>query len=409
MLKKFFYLIFLLLSVNLYSQDDFPLQTKYSFIKYDSNKFEYPGQKKPFENLFAKFDTLILFGTNQITALQIGASHTQADIFTGQLRTRLQTMYPGLSAGRGYVFPYNLIRTNSPYSYRASHTGDWQVCRNVQRKKCKLGLTGIVATTFDENASITIRLRNNQDIDYKFNYVKIMHSTDENSFVLNLIPDSLIISVNTYPDLGYSEFYLKNYIKEITFRIEKSDIKQSYFSLYGIFLENTDPGIIFHPIGINGASTTSYLKCELFENQLKAINPDWVIIALGTNDGYTTKFDSLYFKNNMHKLVKKIKSVNKNIAITIIVPNDVYYRRRYPNPNTEIQAKMIKQVAAQENCAVWNMYEIMGGYNSSSIWYKFGLMAYDKIHFSSTGYKYLADLFFTAFVDSYGIFMNSSN
>jgi len=376
------FLVIILFFASAKSQDDYPLQTRYPFVKYDSNKFEFPGNTQAFETLFAKFDTLIFYGTNQISVLQIGASHTQADIFTAQLRTRLQTMYPGLNAGLGYVFPYNLIRTNSPSSYRASHTGTWEVCRNVQRKNCTLGVTGISATTYSKNASITIELRNNQQIEYDFNYVKILHSTDSASFSVSIVPDSLITSSKTHYDRGYTEFYLKNYLTEITFEITQTAPSQQYLSLYGIFLENTDPGIVFHPIGINGASTHSFLKCTLLEQQITAINPDWIIFALGTNDGYTSNFDSLKFKNNMQNLVKRIKSVKPNIAITIIVPNDVYYKQRYPNPNTAIQARMIKDVAKEEDCSVWNMYEIMGGYNSSELWLEYNLMAYDKIHFS---------------------------
>lgn len=397
------YLTALFFTIN--AQDDYPLQTQYPFVNYDSNRFEFPGDTKSFEKLFAKFDTLILYGTNQVSVLQIGASHTQADIFTAQLRMRLQTMYPGLSAGRGYVFPYNLIRTNSPYSYKAYHTGNWEVCRNVQNKNCTLGVTGISATTFDEGATITIELRNNTQVDYDFNYVKILHSTDSNSFFMSLVPDSMVIQSETYFDKGYSEFYLKDYVTEMTFKVEPVKPNQNYFSLYGIFLENTDPGVVFHPLGINGASTHSFLKCDLLEQQISAINPDWIIFALGTNDGYTANFDSVYFKNNMKELVRRIKTVKPDVAITIIVPNDVYYKRRYANPNTAIQARMIKQVAKEENCSVWNMYEIMGGYNSSAYWLDYNLMAYDKIHFSNAGYVYLADLFFTAFVDAYGEFM----
>lgn len=401
-----FLIIFSLNVLSVFSQDDFPLQTRYPFVNYDSNVLSFPGDTKAFETLFAKFDTLILYGTNQISVLQIGASHTQADIFTAQLRMRLQTMYPGLSAGRGYVFPYNLINTNTPYSYKASHTGTWEVCRNVQNKQCTLGVTGISATTYSEGATITIQLRDNQQVDYDFNYVKILHSTDSASFVVNLVPDSIIISAQTNYEQGYTEFYLKNYVDNITLRVEQSDLTQNYFSLYGIFLEDTYPGIVFHPVGINGASTHSFLKCSLLEKQIEAINPDWVIFALGTNDGYTSNFDSIAFRNNMQTLVKRIKSVKPNIAITIIVPNDDYYKRRYANPNTVIQARMIREVAQQEGCSVWNMYEIMGGYNSSSVWLDYNLMAYDKIHFSNAGYVYLADLFFTAFIDAYGDFMN---
>jgi lysophospholipase L1-like esterase len=403
---KYSLIILIFLSINTFAQDDFPLKDRYPFVEYEKNSFLIPGDSTAFKNLFAKFDTLMFYGTNQMTVVQIGASHTQADVFTGQLRMRLQTMYPGLSAGRGYVFPYNLIRTNSPYDYKAKHTGEWSVCRNVERKTCDLGLTGISATTYSEGSSISIFMRESEGLNSTFNYVKILHSTDSGSFHVRIFPDSLVIDEQINYELGYSEFWFKEEVKDITLKVEKSEIWQNYFSLYGIFLENTTSGIVFHPIGINGASTTSFNKATLFDKQMKAVNPDWVIIALGTNDGYTSRFDSLYFKNNFKILLRKIKAAIPGVAITIIVPNDDFYKRKYPNPNTEIQARMIIELAEEEDCSVWNMYEIMGGFNSSTLWLQSGLMAYDRIHFTNPGYRHLADLFFTAFADAYGEFMN---
>ena len=405
MLKKIVVVLFLFISVQLNAQSDFPIQKNYPFVKYDKNELVFPGDKSAFETLFAKFDTLIMYGTNRINILQIGASHTQADVFTAQLRMRFQNMYPGLSAGRGYVFPYNLIKTNSPYNYKAFHTGEWAVCRNVERRTCELGLTGISATTYNDGATITIQMRKSSDNDYSFNYVKILHSTDESSFLLSIIPDSLLVTSNTNKKLGYTEFFLKDFVTEITIQVNKTELEQNSFVLYGIFLENTYPGIVFHPIGINGAGTYSYNKCSLFEKQLEAINPDWIIIALGTNDGYTSKFNSDIFRKNFRTLIQKIKSVNPNYAITIIVPNDDYYKRSYPNPSTAKQEKVIMELAKEEGCSVWDMYEIMGGYNSSALWLKYGLMKYDKIHFTRTGYQHLADLFFKSFIDSYGDFI----
>ncbi len=404
-MKKITIILLIFFTLPAFAQDDFPLKDRYPFVNYEKNKFLFPGDSTAFVNLFKKLDTLLFFGTNRLKVVQIGASHTQADIFTAQLRMRLQTMYPDLSSGRGYVFPYNLIKTNSPRSYSAKHTGQWNVCRNVERKVCDLGLTGISATTHSSGASISIFLREDPILDYSFNYVKILHSTDSASYKVLALPDSLVISEQTNLELGYTEFWLKKNIKDITIKVEKSEMWQNYFSLYGIFLENINPGIVFHPIGINGASTTSYNKATLFNKQMKAIDPDWVIIALGTNDGYTSNFDSLYFKNNFKTLIQKIKETNPDVAITIIVPNDDYYKKRYPNPNTEIQAGILIELAAEEGCAIWNMYEIMGGFNSSSLWLQAGLMAYDRIHFSASGYKHLADLFFTAMVDAYGKFM----
>jgi hypothetical protein len=55
--------------------------------------------------------------------------------------------------------------------------------------------------------------------------------------------------------------------------------------------------------------------------------------------------------------------------------------------------------------AVWDLFEIMGGYKSMMKWYKAKLAARDKVHFAPKGYRILSDLMFEALMNSY----NSNN
>ena len=398
----FISIAFLIFIPKIVFAQDYPFDVdQYDFIRYEKNKIQFHGDSSEFENLFAKFDNLILKGTGQIKIVQIGASHTQADIFSAQMRGRLQTFFPGLNAGRGYVFPFRMMRTNNPSNFYTKHTGKWDVCRNVQHITCLLGLTGISATTADSNATVSVFINNKSNIKYYFNSLKIYHSTDSFSYKINIFPDSIFLGQMTYPDLGYTEIFLNDYYEEIHIKLNKTSIWQNTFTLYGISLETQDPGVLYHPIGVNGASTTSFTKCQLFEQQLKVFDPDWVVIVLGTNDGYTSRFDSSVFKANYRHLVMKIKKASPNVAITFVVPNDCYLYRRRPNKATGKQANVLKELSEELGCSVWDMYEIMGGYNSSVLWYKAGLMARDKIHFVHRGYILLGNLFFNAFLRAY--------
>jgi len=403
MIKKIIILIiFISLQSNFLFSQDYPLDIDYyDFVNYKSNKFGFYGDSSAFENLYTKFDNLIMKGQGQIKVMQIGASHTQADIFSAQLRGRLQTFLPGMNAGRGYVFPYRMMKTNNPYNYYTKHTGKWTVCRNVQNTTCTLGITGISATTSDKNATIKIVLNEKNKINYNFNSIKILHSTDSLSYGITIKNDSLFLGQMTYPKLGYTEIFLNTYVKKIELVLTQKSESQNKFKLFGITLDTDEQGVLLHPIGVNGAGLYSYTKCQLFEQQLNVLNPDWIIIAIGTNDAYTSKFDSEKYKTDYKELIGKIKSVNPNVAITMVVPNDCYLYRRKPNPNTAEQVKVINEVAKEEGCGVWDMYEIMGGFNSSILWYNAGLMAGDKIHFTNTGYIFLGNMFFNAFIKSY--------
>ncbi len=400
-MKSILLIVLMLFLSNIVFSQDYPYEVDYyDFINYDSNKLCFYGDSSNFEKLFKKFDRLIKEGEGQISVLQLGASHTQADIFSSQLRGRLQTFYPGMNAGRGYVFPYRMMRTNNPFNYYTKHTGKWSVCRNVERKNCNLGLTGISATTLDSNATIKIVMSKKNQIKYNFNSLKIIHTTDSENYEVTLVNDSMLLWKATYPMFGYTEIFLKEYVEEVEIKLKKTKPTQSYFELYGICLETENQGVVLHPLGVNGAGLYSYTKCVFFEQHLDIFAPDWIIIAIGTNDAYRINFDAVKYKEDYRELINKIRTVNPNIAITMVVPNDCYMRRQ-PNPNTELQVQMIKELSKEEGCSMWDMYGIMGGYNSSETWNNANLMTSDRIHFTTQGYILLGNLFFNAFMKSY--------
>jgi len=374
----------------------------YNFIKYNSNKLHFFTDSSSFDRLYFKIDQLITFGKGQVNVLQIGASHTQADIFTGQLRSRLQTFYPGLNAGRGFVFPYRMINTNNPRNYYTQHSGNWLVCRNVEwNKTCSLGASGIAATTSDSAATLSIFLRNETSEKYDFNKVRIMMEPGANNYDVMVTNINVNASYIRNDSLGYIDIELDNYCTELHLKLQKSDSLQNKFTLFGINLNTPDPGFVINAFGVNGASLGSYLRCNFFIPQLKLMNPDWIIIALGINDGYTKNFNPEIYEQNYEQLIKNILEANPNVAITLVVPNDSYLYRKRPNTAIAKEQIVIEKLAAKYGCSMWSMYDVMGGYNSSVQWYNAGLMARDKVHFSPVGYNLLANLFFNAFLKSY--------
>jgi hypothetical protein len=406
---KYTLVIFILLFVHkLKAQNDYPLAINYyNFIHYDKNIIKFPGDSTDFEHLFSKIDTLILNGKGKIRIVHIGGSHIQADIYSGRMRERLQTFYPGLNGGRGSVFPYRISKTNTPKSYTVHYTGEWQSCRNVERKKnCTLGLSGIALSTSDTTASITIELKKDSLVSYYFNQIKVFYKMDKKSLQPDF-PEMKIDSVVNDSILGVATYYFKKDYQSFKIKFKQTDSIQNRFTLYDITLENDDPGFVYYAMGVNGASFPSFLKCALFENHLKATNPDLVIISLGTNDAYTTRFKPEFYRSNYQKMINRIKKILPNVAIMATVANDSYLFRRYPNKNTQLAQKVIYDVAKKNNCGVWDFYEIMGGFNSSSLWLDNKLMRKDLVHFSVQGYLLKGDLFFNAFIKSYNNYLDA--
>ncbi len=381
-----------------YSEYPFQL-SHYNVVQYDSNKLNYPVERENFTVFYNKLQDLINNGNSQINIVQFGGSHIQADVFSGECRKRFQFFEGGLNAGRGFIYPYRLAHTNTPYGYYFRYTGEWETCRNVQRKKtCDMGMAGISSITTDSLSSLTLLIEPENDINYLFNQIKIYHTIDSASFSIR-IDSNLVDSQKTIKNMGYTQFFFNKYIDSLCIEFVQEDSIQSYFQLFGMNITNGDPGVIYHNLGINGASTRSFLRCNRMEEDLKTIKPDLVIFGIGINDAYGNKFNQRKFENNYDTLVARVLNSNPDAAIIFATNNDSYYRKRYVNRNgIKVQESMYR-LAKKYNAAVWDMFEIMGGLNSVVGWQKSFLARRDKVHFTRTGYILLGDLLFDAIID----------
>jgi lysophospholipase L1-like esterase len=171
--------------------------------------------------------------------------------------------------------------------------------------------------------------------------------------------------------------------------------------LQGIEFTSDASGVVYNSVGVNGATLSSYLRCELYRKQLQILDPDLIIISIGTNDGYTRRFDQNKFCTEYHELLNETIEAAPDAVLLLTVPNDDLLYRRYSNTNTEKIKNIIQDLAQEYKCGVWDFYTIMGGLNSAQIWYSQKLMQYDRIHFNRKGYQLQGELLFSAFLKAW--------
>lgn len=380
---------------------------KHPFISYGDNTLEFYNDSSTFERLFQKFDSINFYGEGQINIVHLGGSHLQADIYSHHLRQRLQTFMPGNNAGRGMVFPYRIAKTNNPGNYKVRFDGMWDYSKNTKRLlDGPLGLMGIKVRTEDTTSYIRLTPNAGSQVKYDFNKIRIFHSMDTRAYQPVVDAGVGIDSFIIHKELGYTEFFLPDYTDTLQLFVNKTDSMQSFFELYGIQLMTSDPGVVYHAVGVNGASLPSFNGCELFVEHLKAVHPDLVIISIGTNDGNTRYFKPHDYQANYEILIQMIKEAAPKAALLLTVPNDSYLFRRYINQNTAKIEEEIIELAKKHGAGVWDFYKIMGGLNSIYVWYKEGLARYDKIHFTRDGYKLKGDLLFNAILKAYDNHLN---
>jgi lysophospholipase L1-like esterase len=374
----------------------------YPFIEVQCNQFQFFGNESPnWMLLNRELSQMIESGKGKLNFYHIGGSHLQADIYSHDFRTFLQSNWPGLSGERGLVFPYNLAHTNNPSNYDFSSPNTWRGFRSVTQRSedFDYGLSGAAITCADSLVVINFKHLRTL-VKPPFDRLRIYHNTGEFPYELNFGDQELLVTdVAHYPEMGYTEVRFSDHLDSLDLLFVKKINTPFALELFGFEFLNDLPGITYTAIGINGASLPTYLANTNFSRDLQLRPPDLFILSVGTNDAHCSydAFDPLVYKANLEKLILQILESNPNCAILLTVPNDDYYMRKYPNRNTARQREVIFQLAAQYQMAVWDFYGIMGELGSSKTWKTAGLMQADYVHFTGTGYHLKGTLLIEAF------------
>jgi lysophospholipase L1-like esterase len=140
---------------------------------------------------------------------------------------------------------------------------------------------------------------------------------------------------------------------------------------------------------------------EYFTPHLAALEPDWVIISLGTNDVYTYVFDTLDFTNKVDSLIGNVKKAAPMAAILLTTPSDHRIKKGEVNRNVAQASAILKNKAKQWSISYWDYYTVMGGQGSIDYWRSTGMAHTDYLHYTQKGYEYQSQLMFNAFLNSY--------
>ncbi len=347
---------------------------------------------------------------NRVNLVHIGDSHLQADFFSGMMRENFQREYG--NAGRGFIFPYRVAKSNEPRSYKTSTNVDWEYKRNVfLDKPLPIGIGGFTIETRDTSALINLKTVNPPGLDYSFSKFTLFHEKGEASYDFTVC-DSLNC-VRGYIDGRKKDGFvsvakLEKPMKQLVLHCSQKDSLQRNARIYGMILENDSAGLLYNMIGVNGAEYRHYNRSQYFLEQMSYLKPDLVILSMGTNEGFNAKFDSANFYQQVDTLVNNIRLRNPGVNILVTTPPDSYRKvrkgkKRYyaKNPQMLAARNTLIRYCTKNQIAYWDLYEVMGGYGSMNAWYKGGLVARDHLHFSAKAYQMMGNLLYKAIDDGY--------
>lgn len=379
-------------------------KTQFGFIQYEKNQLEF-ADTAALDPFFEKLHALSQGKDTKIRIVHIGDSHIQGGSLSGRMRTQLQSRFENGNGGRGFLFPYTLAKTNNPVNYRIKSTGTWSGCRNVfEKKRCTdCGLGGLTASMTGQSGTFTVSFDTSRGLNYFSDKVVLYYpETSASGYAVTVQPPTGQVE-KTVRDAatGCTVFFLSEAVDQVTIQIEKKSTIELPFVLQGMALENNDPGFVYSEIGVNGAKLNSYLECPDFFTQLSTLDPDLVIVSLGTNDAYYSTFQDSVFAKEYAAFMGLLTVATPDAGFVLTTPGDCKRNKKYPNKNNVAATRIVKSTAKQYDAAVWDLFSIMGGLGSIENWYLSGLSAKDRVHLNRTGYEVQADLLHNALVKAY--------
>lgn len=173
----------------------------------------------------------------------------------------------------------------------------------------------------------------------------------------------------------------------------------------GIARETGSSGVVYHILGVNGATCQSFSTPEHIR-QIADLHPDLVILSFGTNEAHGRRYNASEHTAAMNYLIAELKASCPDVAFLMTTPPGAYVRNgrrgKIINPRTPLVVENELKFAREHGIAIWDMYDIVGGKQRACLnWNAANMYQRDKIHFTHEGYTLQGLLLHEAFIKAY--------
>lgn len=372
----------------------YPQQAHIKIIDAASNVIK--GDTASLDGFMEKLLRLRSGADEVVSIVHLGDSHVQAGFWDARLRELFQADFG--NAGRGLITPYKLAGSNEPRDYAVTTKDKLTSGRVTSRGLVEqLGFTGVAVGIEETKPTLNIWSK------APFNSVTIFHHAKAPFFDA---PDSL--SIGSYCTIGNSDrstrIDLNRDVENLTLTGQLTDGYNNP-TVYGFSLENGQPGVLLHTVGVNSAAFEHFERnTDFAEGGAGLLAPDLIIISLGTNNCFGGNYRSDSFKETAERFIRKVRENYPGTAILLTTPMEGCRRARRTytvNKNVADVAEVLGTIASDNGLALWDFYAAAGGSNSSSVWHGRKLMQADRLHLTEDGYALQGDMLYDALVRSY--------
>jgi len=379
-------------------------------------------QEDVLDDFFAKLASAAA-NKQSIRIIHYGDSQIEGDRITGYLRSRIQSKFGGF--GPGMIPFYLQYPTNS---YKETMTGNWKryttfpgYVKEVKHRRYGAmnsfaRFTPVVNDSSylkntEVEASVTIgKSKSAYGTAQTFNRVKIYYGNCRVPVSVNVYNNDELIHTDTLKYDGGT------HALELTFTDTPENLKYVFKGKnspdFYCFVLDGAYGIGVDNVAMRGSSGTFVTTGDMshLRKFYDELNPELFIMqfggnaAVGLKDSVMAKAQANYFESQL----KGLKRLRPGCAIIVIGPSDMSKKidgewQTYPLLPAFIS--YLKQAAYRAGAGYWDIYMAMGGKNSMPTWVEKNLAGPDYTHFTPGGAKFVAEMFYEAFIFEYNKYL----
>lgn len=313
--------------------------------------------------------------------VQLGDSHTAGDTMTEATRSRLQSVLG--DGGMGWAMPmYFSGQRMARFGYDNSNFTPIS-SRSNSSENYTLG--GMIARPKANGASLTLKAKRTE-VAQKI-LVSIRQMAGDGRFVATDATGARFAIETPYKNGAWQMVAIN---AKLPLTLYNEGANHSAIGGWWAFNPNQQ-GAVVSALGINGAELSHWNRWSesAWQNELKTINPQLIVIAYGTNEAYNG-VDAQSVKNHLQWRVRQLRQHIPTAAIMIVGAPEALKSTaggcgtRPATLNAIQQAQ--REVAQSERTLYWDWQAAMGGSCSMKAWINSGKANRDGVHFSASGY-----------------------
>jgi lysophospholipase L1-like esterase len=342
----------------------------------------------------APFFARLRDGGGAVHIIQIGDSHTAGDMITNSWRVRLQARYG--NGGRGALAAGRPYPGYLTWGITAAQSGGWSANATFgagyRNGGPPLGLSGFTQTARGPGETLAVAA-DSADAAFDRIVVCAIAQPSGGALVLRMGAATQLWSLDA-PQAGPACRTMDSDAPVAAASITTADGGIASIASFGTFRRGS--GLVLSNLGVVGAQLAHFARTDdaLVRAELAAYRPDLIVLAFGTNEGFSPSLTADGYEAGLRAQVARLRGLAAaEVPILLLGAPDAAARGSglacgegwvVPRLLGEIRERQ-RRVATELGLAFWDWAAAMGGACASSAWRRDGLMRGDHVHFTRSG------------------------